>query len=439
MTTRTPRASWPSRRRVPLIAGITVFLLLLGGGGARAYWTTAVAAPGSLATQSVSVAQANVPTLSASYLPSSLTSTGVFTITNTGGLAGTATAQVSAAGAFAAGLPIQAWTVAAPGDCTAAATPPGGAVSGTWGSLTLTAGAAAGASVHVCVRTAIPDWKPLAVVGGTQAVSPSVQVSLDADGWIAAAAPATSTQQTAGMHPLTTGFFDAQKSRWFTVRAKAASTICLDVADSAGSGGRLISWTCHTMSNQRWEFIPVTGADQSLVTIRPRHAMSTRVSADSAGVQKILTADAGSLSQQWYVQQLDATTSQLVSAATGMCLNLRGFSSSGDMSTVTCDTAPAQIALTREPLTLITGSTISIGFGSQAPGVVTLQRWSGGAWSGVAVTASNAASVSFARDTHLPDGETTLLRIVNASGETVWDGIQLARSGTTVTAVSGIG
>lgn len=441
MTTRIPRAPWLSRRRVPLIAGIAAFLLLLGGGGAWAYWTTSVTATGTLSTKTVSVTQANFPSLSATYLPSSLTSTGSFTMTNTGALAGTVTAQITAAGALAAGLPVQAWTVASASACTAAATVPGSAVSGSWGSLTLSASAAAGASVYVCVRTTIPDWKPLAVAGGAQSTTPSVAVSLNADGWVATTTAATNTQQTAGMYPLTPNFFDPGKSRWFTIRAKAANGICLDVSSSAGAGGTVISWSCHNDSNQRWEFVPVSGTNQSLVTIRPRHAMGTRIDYSTTGVQQLQNYAAGDLTQQWYVQQFDASTYQLVNAATGMCLNLRSVQDGSNMSTVTCNTATARLTFTREPLTIgfnIVTGVATIGFGSDAPGVVRLQRQDGASWTTLTTTAADATSVTFNRSA-ITDNTTATFRIVNSAGDVLWDNLRFSRSGTAVATVSGIG
>lgn len=437
------RTSWISRRRIPLIAGITTFLLLIGGGGAWAYWTATVSATGTLSTQTASVAHASFPSLSATYLPSSLTSTGSFTVTNTGQIAGTATVQISASGAFAQGLPIRIWPVASASSCTAAATVPGTALSGSWGSPpALTPSLAAGASIIYCVRTTITDWTALTSPTGAQSVSPAINVSLNAAGWIATAPSATNTQQTAGMYPLAPNFFDPGLSRWFTVRAKAANGICLDTNGSGGTGTSVISWSCSNSSNQRWEFIPVSGTNQSLVTIRPRHAMGTRINSTAAGVQQVLTYNAASTLQQWYVQQIDSTTFQLVNASTGRCLNLRNTSDNSNMSTVTCDTATARLTFTREPLTFtnnaLTG--ITIGFGSEAPGVVRVQRWTGSAWTTVATTASNATSVTFSR-ANITNNTTATFRIINANNVVVWDNIQISVSGLGLIAeaVSGIG
>lgn len=440
------RSSVVTRHRIPIIAGLVAFLLLVAGGGAFAAWTASVTGTGTVATRAVSVTQAGFPALAATYLPNSLSSTGVVTVTNTGQQAGTATLGISAAQPLAASLPITVWPVATAGACTPGATVPGGAVSGTWASPpSITATLAAGASTLFCVRTSIPDWKPLAVAGGAQSTTPQLSVSLNADGWVATTAATTTTLQTAGMYPLAPNFFDPTKSRWFTVRAKADNNTCLDVSGGGTSAANtaVISWGCHTASNQRWEFIPVAGTVQNLVTIRPRSGLGLRIASTAGGVQRIVTASTA-VSQQWYVQQFDATTFQFVNAETGMCLNLRTGSSAADMATVTCDTSTARITLTREPLTFsATGTggsaTVTIGFGSEAPGAVSVQRLSGTTWTTIATTAANATSVTFNRNTYVTNNATTTYRIVNSGNDVLWDGIQITRAGNTVTAVAGIG
>ena len=238
--------------RLSLIGGIAAFILALGGGGAWAYWTTSVSATGSVTTSTASVAHASFPSLSATYLPSSLTSTAPFTVTNTGQIAGTATVQISGSGALAAALPITVWPVTSAANCTTAANVPAGAVTGTWGSPpALTPTLAVGASVIYCVRTTAPDWKTLTSPTGTQSTQPQLNVSLNADGWVATAPTAQHTQQTAGMFPITTSFFDPALAHWFTLRSRAATGICLDVNSGGGSGSGVISWGCHTSYNQR--------------------------------------------------------------------------------------------------------------------------------------------------------------------------------------------
>ncbi|WP_425280786.1 RICIN domain-containing protein [Leucobacter coleopterorum] len=168
------------------------------------------------------------------------------------------------------------------------------------------------------------------------------------------------------MFPLTPGFFTPELSHWFTMRSKANNGICMDVTASGGAGSSAISYGCHAASNQRWEFVPVSESDQSLVTIRPRHALGTRLTYDASNSELIQNASS-SASQQWYVQQITTTaplTFQFVSVANGRCLSLRSTSNTASMPTVPCTDSTAQIVLEREPLTYSqSGSTLRFTFG----------------------------------------------------------------------------
>lgn len=433
--------SWIARHRLALMAGITAFVMTAGGTAGWAYFTASVGGTGSLSTQSVSVTQAGFGDMDEKYLPSELSATGSFTVTNTGSIDGTATVTIAAPQSWASGLPIRVWptTAAACG----ATNPPGAALSGTWAAPpALTPTLAAGASITYCVRTTIADWKELTSASGSQQANPAINVSLNAAGWVATTATGTShVQQTAGMYPLTTGFFDESFSRWHTVRANAGAGYCLDVNASGGTGTAVIAYGCHSDSNQRWEFVPVAGTSQSLVTVRPRHAMGTRLTY-SSGNGTIQTSSTGAAAQRWYVQQIDANRFQLVSAVTGLCLSLTATSSAA-AAMVACDSSSAQLRFEREPLTMATsGSTITLTFGgSNIPGG-TLQRCTNAActsWTAVASIASGATSVSFGR-TNIPNNSTATFRIIDGSSNVLWDGIQLRRTNTsTVAAVAGIG
>ncbi|MFT4294498.1 MAG: RICIN domain-containing protein [Micropruina sp.] len=429
-----------ARYRFALVAGVTAFVLATGGTAAWAYFTASATATGSLSTLSVAVSQAGFAGMGAKYLPSDLTDTGSFTVTNTGSVNGTATVTIAAPESWASGLPIRVWPTTAAA-CTAT-NPPGSALSGTWADPPdLTPTLAAGASISYCVRTTITDWKALATTGGARQANPVIKVSLSAGGWVATATSATHVQQTAGMYPLTSSFFNATLSRWFTVRANANTNYCLDVSNSGGAGGGLIGFGCHASSNQRWEFIPVSGSNQSLVTIRPRHAMSTRLT--YSGTNAIIqTAATSTAAQQWYVQQIDANRFQLISAATGLCLSLP--TSSARATTAACDSTATQLRFQREALTLTTSSTtVTLTFGGGTMPAGTLQRCTTTACTSVtniADIAGNAESVSFAlNNTNIPNSTTSIYRIIDDSSNVLWNGIQLKRSNTTVTAVAGIG
>lgn len=431
---------WIARQRFAVVAGITALLTAIGGSAGWAYFTASVTAGGSLTTRAVSVGQADFAGMGATYLPSDLTKTGSFTVSNTGGVSGTATVTIAAPEAWAGGLPIRVWPTSA-GPCNAT-NPPGSALSGSWAAPpAITPTLNAGTSVTYCVRTTIPDWRALTSPSGSQQANPAIAVSLSAGGWVATASTAGHVQQTAGMYPLTTGFFDPSLSRWFTVRADANTGYCLDVSGSAGSGGSVIAYGCHGNANQRWEFLPVSGSDQSLVTVRPRHAMGTRVT--YSGANAIIQNAANTAAQRWYVQYLDSSRFQLVSAATGLCLSLP-TTSTANATMVACNEPSAQLRFEREPLTFAqSGTNVVLTFGGSTMAGGTLQRCNNAPtcsnWGNVATIANGATSVSFSRNTYIGNGTTRIFRIIDSSSNVVWDGIQLSRSGTTVTPVAGIG
>jgi hypothetical protein len=446
LSTSNSASPWIARHRFALVAGVTAFLAAITGAVGWAYFTASVTATGSLTTQAVSVTQANFAGMGATYLPSDLTKTGSFIVTNTGSANGAATVTIAAPEAWAGGLPIRVWP-ASTAACTAT-NPPGSALSGTWAAPpSLTPTLNAGASVTYCVRTVIPDWKALTASGGSQQANPVINVSLSAAGWVATAAGASHVQQTAGMHPLTAGFFDASLSRWHTVRADANTGYCLDVTGSGGAGAAVIAYACHNDSNQRWEFVPVSGSVQSLVVIRPRHAMGTRVA--YSGTNAVMQNTANTTAERWYVQDLNSNRFQLVSAVTGLCLSLP-TTSVANATMVTCDSLSARLRFEREPLTFAqSGANVVLTFGGSNVPAGTLQRCNTTNGSTCASWASAAVATIPGGSTNVTfsptsiggaTGTTTrIFRIIDGSSNVLWDGIRLSRSGNTVTAVAGIG
>lgn len=434
------RRSRVARRRVAFAAGITAFLAAIGGSAAWAYFTATATATGSLSTGSVSVSQANFNGMGAKYLPSELTKTGSFTVTNTGSVPGTATITMAAPESWASNLAIRVWPTSA-GACNLAS-PPSSALSGSWAvPPALTPALAAGASVTYCVRTTIADWTTLIAASGSRQANPVINVSLDASGWVATAPSASHVQQTAGMYPLTNNFFDPTLSRWYTVRADADTDYCLDVSRNGGAGTAVIGYGCHANSNQRWEFLPVANGDQWLVSVRPRHAMSTRVT--YSGANAVVQNAANTAAQRWYVQTRGSNRYQLVNAATGLCLSLP-TTANANAAMVACDSASALLRFVREPLTYgSTSTTITLTFGGANMPAGTLQRCTNAScttWANIADIADGATNVAFARnDTNLPNNTTSTYRIIDDSSNVLWDGIRLRRRNATVTPVGGIG
>lgn len=450
MDTRPPRGHL---RRLPLIAGLAASLVMVGSTAGWAYWTAQTSAGGTVTTSAVAVSQAGFDTpADTKYTPSSLVSTRSFTVTNGGAISGTATVAMGSAQTYASSFGVQVWSVANAAACTDSTAVPGtGVTTGTWASTNLAATLSAGASAVYCVRTTIADWRAAATAAGGATVNPVLSVSIDAAGWQATAPTATHAQTTAGMYPLIVGnFFDpALASTWHTVRNLTNSGLCLDVSGGGGSssGTIVISWECHNGANQRWQFTPVSGSNQSLVTIRPRNAPTLRVTTAAAGGVSVQTASSD-LAQQWYVQRYTGATPfyQLVSASTGKCLPMYGSSGGGQLVTVSCDDSSARLSFVREPLNVtIAAANITIDLTSVA-GTVNLtvqKRAANGTWSTIDTIAASDTTETFSR-TQLTDNSNNTLRIVfgtstAAGADLAYGAFVLNRAGNTVTVISGVG
>lgn len=341
------------RRFVAAFAAAFVALtVVLGAGAAFAYWTATVNATGSVATPKVSISQNGFPALSTEYLnhtigtvPSStLRSAGSFTITNTGGLGGTATLTITGTGALT-GMSVTAWAIAT-GTC-AANPPASGAVTGTWGSTSL-AGIplGTGASATVCVVTTA-DRASVGVAGGTASVTGTAAVSLDAQGWIASAQTAVATQKTKAIYPLSGDAVPATGSRWAMLTPATNTARCLDVWDGSQLVDKSVSsFRCMETSaakvtnpNRLWQMIPDT-ADRTLVSLRPAHAPQLRLGLAGGTGNQLATAaaNASDPAQKWFVQTRGDGTHLFVNARTGMCM---APSPSADdvVGVVPCDSA----------------------------------------------------------------------------------------------------
>ncbi|MGX1792797.1 RICIN domain-containing protein [Microbacterium sp. NPDC055312] len=435
-----------ARQRLPIIAGLATFLVFVGSGSAWSYWTTQATTAGRVTTDSVAVSHAGFAAPEETkYLPSNLTSTRSFTVTNNSTIDGTATVSIASAQQGANDLPISLWRYTS-GACTDATGVPGsGVATGTWGATTMQLALPKDAIATLCVRTRIPDWKAIAVQSGGRTVNPELTVTLNAQGWVATTPTAKHTQRTAGMYPLTTNFFDPAKSSWHTIRSRAANGICLDASGAGGANTNVISWTCHQESNQRWQFMPVNGGDQNFVTIRPRHAPSTRLTQTATGVQQI-AATASSDAQRWYVQN-SGSFFQLVSAADGRCLGMNTTSGNTATRVVECDQPAAQLTFDVEPLTMSpdTGAwwnpTVTLGFSSTITTTgMMLQKKNGSGWADVAAVRVGATSVAFGRSEISISGTTEFRIVFAGSTDVAYGNILLSRTGLTgVQASGGIG
>ncbi|WP_413317397.1 RICIN domain-containing protein [Agrococcus sp. 1P02AA] len=438
--------------------GALAFAVLAGGGAASASWTAGALGSGQVTTPAVRVAQASFPSLGATFTNThtSLTTTGSFTITNPGTVAGVASSTITSADARAPQLALRIWPVASTAACTPATAVPTTAATGTWAATTVAGTAlAAGASQVLCVRTTLPLAQRNALASTTGAISVPAILSVSlvgtGTGWTAAAAGVTATHRTQAIYPLDAGLAPTVGSRWHTIRSAASTGVCLDVSGGGGAGSLAIGWTCTQANgapqgNQLWQVIPVSEADRTLVTLRPRHQTGTRLAVDGTGRQSIAAAAAGA-AQQWHVQRVSASTVQLVSAVDGRCLSLPTTSSGTARTTVDCTDAAAAVlspqlqplGFTWNPGLIGIGSNAALTVGANRADLILERESAPGTWQGVAFAqpAAYPTMITIA-PANLPTG-TSSLRLRYADGTVAYAFVLNRSSSNVVSAVSGTG
>ncbi|GGE97815.1 hypothetical protein GCM10011313_21080 [Mycetocola zhadangensis] len=242
------------------------------------------------------------------------------------------------------------------------------------------------------------------------------------------------------IYPLDTALAPVNDSRWHSIRSANGAT-CLDV-EANNTFGNAIAYQCGSsvQANQMWQVVPVSEADRSLITLRPRHSPNSRLAVDGSNRQVTVSSDPASPAQQWYVQRVSTTTVQFVSATNGLCLSMPQASGVAALTMIDCSNIGSVIV---NPLR------IPLGFSSNAttttltvgPRVAAapffLQRLSGGTWTTVTTT-SQANALTVANDL-LVEGPNTM-RIIFIDGTfPAYNNLVLNRAGTVVTAVSGTG
>lgn len=142
--------------RAKLIAAVTTALILLGAGGAAAYWTASAQLEGSATAAELGITQTRPTGLQKTYTSGNLRFADAVTITNESVRDAELTVTVGAAtgAALPEALRLSVFPLAAGDQCTTTARP-ATAVEGRT-ALTLTRELAGGSSVMLCVQTSLP-------------------------------------------------------------------------------------------------------------------------------------------------------------------------------------------------------------------------------------------------------------------------------------------
>ncbi|MBD9699340.1 RICIN domain-containing protein [Flavimobilis sp. GY10621] len=441
-----------TRRTVTVVVAAMLATLLASTGAAWAYWTATANLTASIKLSDVRVALGGTSGLTTTFANEALVSTTSFTVSNPGSETGAVTLRVvpGTASSLRGTLRLELWRQAG-GSC---ATTSGTVTTGTWATISAPVGnLAAGTTQTWCARTTATSREAIAHVSGTQSATTSLVASMSVSGG-AVTDTAAVTHSTRLVYPAAnvTSLLPANASAWFTIQRGQATTRCLDVAYSGGTGAAVLGYGCLTSPNQRWRIAAVAGGAPGRVTFQPMHGsgLPTRIAVNGTNVQVSTASDVAS--QRWFYQAVSATTFQLVDETGGRCLTT-GVEEYDPSTVVACSDALRSrqvFGATRHPLAMtVSGDQVRFSFGTVPGGAAVSAGWedlrlqvsSGGTWTDVVGTSRDDVSITAPRAA-LTTGTNIAYRIVRTAGGTtyvLYDGIQITRSGTTVTIVRGNG
>jgi hypothetical protein len=317
--------------------------------------------------------------------------------------------------ALAAKLGVAIWPTTNPAGCASVGTPPGGTITGTWGTVAttaspLTGSLAKGATKSYCIRVSSAERGELAAANGALTIQPGISASLTVGNW-SQSASATTTQKTAWIFPA----FAATPSTWYQIKNQGTGN-CLDVyAASTTTGTGAIDYGCKTGNaagdyNQEWKFTRSSGDYYDLT---PRHAQGVRLDVTGGSTAMLApvdlqTDDDARASQEWQLQkQPSGDVYQLVNRKSGLCLqvnNTNFYTAEVEYAQSACDgTAGQRYALTVKDvdipsLTLArapaSGGGVAYSWTGGAIDTYGFQARpnSGGAWSGIGDALAGATS-----------------------------------------------
>ncbi|MBX3090932.1 MAG: RICIN domain-containing protein [Cryobacterium sp.] len=452
------RPSFRSARH-GIIAGVAVFLLLIGGTASYAAWTTGATASSTASAATLGISTSGFNSNAFTFQNHLLKTTGSVTLTNntvtSSSTPGTFTMSLGYTGdaALAAKLAVTIWSTTNTGGCAAVGTPPSGAISGYWDTVATTGSPITGtlaknATASYCIRVSAAERGDLAATAGALTIQPSISASLTVGNW-SQSASATATQKTAWIFPA----FGPTPNTWYQI-VNQGTLNCLDVygANSA-SGTGAIDYACKPGNatgdyNQEWKFTRSSG---NYYDMTPRHAQAVRLDVAGSSTAALaavdLETDNGSrVSQEWQLQKQAGSFYQIVNRNSGLCLqpnNTSVYNPEVEYAQAVCDgSANQRYSLTTKDVDV---PAMTLSCASAAGGGVTYS-WSGAAidtynfqakpsagstWAGVGDATAGASSITI-----LPSA------LTGADGKydvrAMWLSNQLATSGLWRSTTSGV-
>ncbi len=164
--------------RVSLVLALLVGLVIGGSGTTYALWSSLATATASAHSGAVGVSVSGGDTVNVVYGPSVLSRTGTVTVTNTGTVPVNYTTSVTSTGSsgLAGAVARVSWSAAQPSDC--AASPPGGASTGSLSTMVLSGTLGVGAVAYWCVRTSLTAAQVTSLAGAQVVATVTAVASL---------------------------------------------------------------------------------------------------------------------------------------------------------------------------------------------------------------------------------------------------------------------
>lgn len=437
MTTTDTRCAPRISRRTKMTAVVSAavaFLAMIATAPATASWSASASATATVTAPSVSVVQSGFAGLGTTVPRSTAGQTGGFTVTNTGGIAGTASLRVSATGDAAAGMRVHVWSAVSIQACASEAMPPSAFV-GTWAEFPVIPEPTLqpGGSITYCVRSVTADPEALANASGAKSMTVTATAQLSAGRW-SVSTPASATFSTKAIYPLGMISQATNQNNWMEIRSVAAAGLCVDVYSSGTSAGNVVGlWSCALQSNQRFEIYP-TGNGQSGIRSRVGAEISIGQTANAT-----VLARPGASDTNWRVERVTANSFQLVHADTQLCMTANA---SVQITLSVCnDSVSQQFTLTRDPLTCsASGANISLRFNSPPTNrPYTVQnRVGSGTWTSVYTTSPLTSAVyTLTRSMFLAGDANLDVRVIDGAGNVLYSGMTAATKGTAITCGTG--
>jgi hypothetical protein len=316
-----------SRKRLLAVIALVAFLFGASGSAASALWSARVTATGSVTVGGPSISVA--PVSDQTFTNDRLSVTSAVSVTNGMPAASVEPGQVVMRFGSPSGAAIRSnaglisWPVAEGATCDADTAAPPGATSGGWvPGLTMPPVTVMPATTQqFCVRTSFADRQSAATLTLAGAFTVSVDATLTAGAYSAAA-----TTQTAAYRSSNIGVFRMTGNFWFSVSPFGQSTTCVGVVGGvdAAVGSSVATAPClsppaSSANASQWLAMSQVGTDS--IALRLGGTATNRVLQSNAdGTLTSETYDSSDPRQVWQSQAAATNQYFLVSQTSGLCL-----------------------------------------------------------------------------------------------------------------------